>query len=225
MNFSSTHLVGASPARDCHFYSRATSTGSGRAGLAPTQLQVLQKLLGLFTLLFIVNTAQAVEFSDVQAAKSTMIFGYKQMNVPLSGKFAKFNIVANFDPAKPAAAQAKINIDLSSIDTGNSDADEEVLGKLWFDTKQFPYGQFVAGSIKSLGGNRYEAQGKLTLKGKTLAVSAPFTFKQEGANGVFDGAFKMNRLDYAIGTGIWADIATVANEVSITFHFVASSKK
>ncbi|MGB8516344.1 MAG: YceI family protein [Gallionella sp.] len=183
------------------------------------------KSIFLGALITLASGAQAVEFSEVQAAKSTMIFGYKQMNVPLSGKFAKFNIVANFDPAKPASAQAKISIDLSSIDTGNSDADEEVMGKLWFDTKQFPNGQFVSSSIKSLGGNRYEAQGKLSIKGKSLDVTAPFTFKQEGANGIFDGAFKMNRLDYAIGTGIWADIATVANEVSLTFHFVASSKK
>lgn len=183
------------------------------------------KFIFICVLISIASNAQAVEFSDVQAAKSTMIFGYKQMSVPLSGKFTKFNIAANFDPAKPALALAKISIDLSSIDTGNSDADDEVLGKLWFDTKQFPNAQFVSSSIKSLGCNHYEAQGKLSIKGKSLDVVAPFTFKQEGANGVFDGALKMNRLDYAIGTGIWADIATVANEVSITFHFVASSKK
>lgn len=176
-------------------------------------------------ILLAASSAHALEFSEVQAAKSSMVFGYKQMNVPLSGKFAKFAIQAHFDPSKPAAAQAKIDIDLSSIDTGNSDADEEVLGKLWFNTKLYPTGQFVSSSIKALGGDRYEAIGKLSIKGKSLDVSAPFTFKQDGANAIFDGSFKMNRLDYGVGEGLWADIATVANEVSITFHFVASSKK
>lgn len=176
-------------------------------------------------ILLAASSAHALEFSEVQAAKSSMVFGYKQMNVPLSGKFAKFAIKAHFDPSKPAAAQAKIDIDLSSIDTGNSDADEEVLGKLWFNTKLYPTGQFVSSSIKALGGDRYEATGKLSIKGKSLDVSAPFTFKQDGANAIFDGSFKMNRLDYGVGEGLWADIATVANEVSITFHFVASSKK
>jgi polyisoprenoid-binding protein YceI len=178
----------------------------------------------LAAVLSISSSAHALEFSEVQTAKSSMVFGYKQMNVPLSGKFAKFSIQAHFDPNKPAAAQAKIDIDLSSIDTGNSEADEEVMGKLWFNTRQFPTGQFVSSSVKALGGNRYEAQGKLTIKGKTLDVSAPFTLKQEGQTAIFDGAFKLNRLDYDIGTGIWADVATVANEVSITFHFVARSK-
>jgi polyisoprenoid-binding protein YceI len=153
-----------------------------------------------------------------------MLFGYKQMNVPLTGSFAKFNIAARFDPAKPATGLAKIDIDLSSIDTGNSDADEEVLGKLWFDTKRYPQAHFVADSIKALGGDRFQAQGKLTIKGKTMDVSAPFTVKQQGDVANFDGVLTIKRLDYAIGEGLWADLSTVANEVSITFHFVASSK-
>lgn len=179
----------------------------------------------LLTLLFCaINTAQAVEFSRVQSEKSSVLFGYKQMNVPLSGKFSRFSITAHFDPAHPAAAQARIDIDLSSIDTGNSEADEEVAGKLWFDSKHFPSGQFVASSITALDGNRYEARGKLTLKGKTLEVSAPFTIRQQGKEALFDGSFKLNRLDYAIGVGEWTDVSTVANEVVITFHFVASSQ-
>lgn len=168
--------------------------------------------------------AHAAEFSEVHLANSNIGFGYKQMNVPLKGAFAKFNITAHFDPTKPASGSAKIDIYLPSIDTGNSDADEEVLGKLWFDTQQYPQAHFTTSTIESLGGERYLALGKLTIKGKTLAVSAPFTFKQQGNTATFDGALTLNRLDYAIGVGLWADIATVANEVSINFHFVASSK-
>lgn len=169
-------------------------------------------------------SAHALEFSAVQMSKSKVAFGYKQMNVPLNGAFARFNIAARFDPAKPAAGLASIDIDLASIDTGNSDADEEVLGKLWFDTKQYPQAHFVSTGIQALGGERYQALGKLTIKGKTLDVTAPFTFKQQDNTASFDGALTIKRLDYAIGTGLWADLSTVANEVSISFHFVASSK-
>ena len=179
----------------------------------------------LLALLLVASPVHAQEFNEVQTAKSSIVFGYRQMNVPLTGTFSKFVIQAHFDPGKPAAAQVRIDIDLSSIDTGNSDADEEMPGKLWFNTQQFPTGQFVSSNIKALGGGRYEAQGKLTIKGKTLDVIAPFTFRQEGANAIFDGSFKLKRLDYAVGEGLWADIATIANEVNITFHFVASSKK
>jgi polyisoprenoid-binding protein YceI len=168
--------------------------------------------------------AHALEFNDVKTAQSSVAFGYKQMGVPLTGSFAKFAITANFDPAKPQTAAAKIDIALASIDTGNDDANDEVKDKAWFNTAQFPNAQFVVSSIKALGGNRFEARGKLTIKGKTLDVVAPFTFAQTGLLGIFDGALQINRLDYTIGTGLWADVSTVANEVSIKFHFVASSK-
>lgn len=164
--------------------------------------------------------AQAVEFNQFQVGKSTLTFAYKQMGVPLEGKFRKFVARLAFDPARTNTAQAVLEADLASIDTGSSEGDDEVAGKLWFNTKAYPVAQFVSSGVKSLGGNRYEVLGKLTIKGRSLDVSAPLTFRQEGAVGVFDGAFTLKRLDYAIGEGLWADVGTVANEVQIVFHIV-----
>lgn len=166
---------------------------------------------------------RAAEFNQVQADKSTVTFAYKQMGVPSEGKFRKFAAAVAFDPAGPAAASAQLDIDLASIDTGSKEGDEEVAGKLWFNTKSHPQARFVSSAVKALGGNRYEVAGKLTLKGRTQEVSAPFTYRQEGAAAVFDGGFVLKRLDYAIGEGIWADVGTVANEVRITFHVVANA--
>lgn len=172
--------------------------------------------------------AVALEFGQVQANESAMGFGYTQMGVPLEGKFNKFAAQLSFDPAKLHKAQAKIDIDLASIDTGSDEANDEVAGKLWFDTKAHPTASFVSTGIKSLGGNRYEASGKLSIKGRTQDVKAPVTFLSTGNKGLFDGAFTIKRLDYAIGEGEWADVGTVANEIQIKFHLVvnaASSKK
>lgn len=180
----------------------------------------------LFPLLLIVGaicSAQATEFNQVQANKSTLTFAYKQMGVPLEGKFGKFAVQIAFDPAKINTAQARLEVNLASIDTGSSEGDDEVTGKLWFNTKAYPAAQFVSSGVKALGGNRYEALGKLTIKGRSLDVFAPFTFRQEGAVGVFDGAFTLKRLDYAIGEGLWADVGTVANEVRILFHIVTNA--
>lgn len=165
----------------------------------------------------------AVEFNRVQTNKSILAFAYKQMGVPMEGKFQKFSARIAFDPAKISTAQAQIEVDLASIDTGFSEGDDEVLGKQWFNAKVYPAAQFVSTGVKVLGGNRYEVFGKLTLKGKSQDVSAPFTFKPEGASAVFDGAFTLKRLDYAIGEGAWADVSAVANEVQIKFHIVADA--
>ncbi len=169
------------------------------------------------------STAQAVEFRQVQTNDSSVTFFYKQMNVPLDGKFNKFAAQITFDPAKLAKAQAKIDIDIASIDTGSADANDEVAGKLWFNAKAFPTASFVSSGIKSLGGNRYEASGKLSIKGRTLDVVTPVTFQSNGSRGAFDGTFSIKRLDYAIGEGEWADVSTVANEIQIKFHIVVNA--
>lgn len=167
--------------------------------------------------------ALAIEFGQVQADKSTLTFAYKQMGVPSDGKFRKFSAAIAFDPAKPDAASARIDIDMAGFDAGSKEANDEVIGKPWFNTKAFPAARFVSTGIKPLGGDRYEVAGKLTIKDKTLPINAPFTFKQEGAVGVFDGSLTIKRLDYAIGTGAWADVGTVADEVRIVFHVVAAA--
>jgi polyisoprenoid-binding protein YceI len=181
------------------------------------------KYLALMGLFLIASGADAIQFNQMLSDKSSISFSYKQMNVPLDGKFKKFVAQIDFDPAKPEAAQAKFDIDLASIDTGSSDGDEEVAGKDWFNAKAFPTAKFVSTGVKSLGANRFEVQGKLTIKGKTLPVSAPFTFKPDAAVAMFDGSLTIKRLDYAIGEGEWADVSTVANEVQIKFHIVGAS--
>ena len=180
-------------------------------------------LMPLLLLAGAVSSAHAAEFNQVQPDKSTLTFAYRQMGVPMEGRFRKFAARIAFDPSRLSTAQAQIEVNPADIDTGLSDADAEVLGKLWFNAKAFPTAQFVATGVKALGGNRYEALGKLTLKGKSQDVSAIFTFKPEGAIGVFDGAFTMKRLDYAIGEGEWTDVSAVANEVQIKFHIVANA--
>lgn len=166
--------------------------------------------------------AQAVEYAAVQAEKTQVAFTYRQMNVPVDGKFRKVDAAIAFDPTKPQAARASLEIDLASIDAGSQEANDEVASKLWFNTKAFPKATFVSSGVKALGNNRFEVSGKLTIKGRTQEATAPFTFKQEGANGVFDGAFTLKRADFAIGEGMWADFGTVANEIQIKFHVVAA---
>ena len=99
---------------------------------------------------------------------------------------------------------------------------EKGFGKQWFNVKAFPTAKFVSTGVKALGGNRFEALGKMTIKGQTRDVVAPFTFKQDGNNGVFDGGFVLKRMDYNIGEGPWADVSAVANEIEIKFHVVAA---
>lgn len=185
----------------------------------------MKRLTLTATLLVAATAAGAAEYGTVLADKSTLTFTSKQMGVPVDGKFKKFATTLAFDPAKPAAASAKLELDLASIDAGSPDANGEVVGKPWFNLKVFPTATFVSSSVKPLGGDKFELAGKLTIKGKTQDLVAPVTFRQEAGNGVFDGTFTLKRLDFAIGEGAWSDVSTVANEVHIKFHIVAAPRK
>lgn len=181
--------------------------------------------LALFSLLALAATgAHGVEYGPLQAEKSSIAFTSKQMGVAVDGRFRKFAAAIDFDPARPTAASARIDIDLNSIDAGSKDADDEVVGKPWFNVKAFPTASFVSSGVKALGGERFEATGKVSIKGRTQDAVLPFTVRHDGGSATFDGAFTIKRLDFAIGEGAWADVGTVANEVHIRFRLVAGKK-
>jgi len=168
--------------------------------------------------------ANAVEYRTVLPAQSAITFEFRQMGVPVAGGFKRFTTQMVFDPAKPEAASARIEIDLASIDAGSVEADDESAGKLWFNRSAYPKAQFISSQIRALGNNRYEMRGTLTLKGKSRDMIVPVTFTPGKNAASFDGAFILKRLEFGIGEGMWADVATVANEVQVKFRIAASGK-
>ena len=166
----------------------------------------------------------AVEYRTVLPQQSTIRFEFRQMGVPVAGGFKRFTTQMAFDPAKPEAASARIEIDLASIDAGSVEADEESAGKLWFNRSVYPKAQFVSSQVRPLGNNRYEMRGTLTLKGKSRELVVPVTYTPGKGAASFDGAFILKRLEFGIGEGMWADVATVANEVQVKFRIAASGK-
>lgn len=170
------------------------------------------------------SAASAVEYRTVLPRQSSIGFEFRQMGVPVSGWFKRFVTMMAFDPAHPEAAHAQIEIDLASIDAGSSEADDESAGRLWFNRSVFPKALFVSSQIRALGNNRFEMRGTLTLKGKARELVVPVRFKPGKGFASFDGAFVLKRLDFGIGEGMWADVATVANEVQVRFNIAVSGK-
>ena len=178
----------------------------------------------VFTLMAVLAApmAHAVEYATVLPKQSRIDFEFRQMGVPVKGGFRRFTVQMAFDPARPEAARATIEIDLASIDAGSREADEESAGKLWFNRSAYPQARFVSSDVRALGGNRYELRGALTLKGRTRALAIPVVYTPGKTHATFDGSFVLKRLDFGIGEGMWADVATVANEVPVKFRIAAT---
>lgn len=168
---------------------------------------------------------QAEPVQAIDPARSEVTFVARQMGVPAEGRFGRFSAQVTFDPARLAAARAQIEIELASIDTGVTEVDTEVQRRAWFDTAQFPTARFVSSAVKPLGTGRYEVTGKLTIKGRTRDIAAPFTVTQLNGATVFEGAFTLKRLEYGIGEGVWADTETVADEVQIRFKLTGTDRR
>jgi len=211
----------------CHFVSmcRAALVGANSfarnllSGRINSPLPLLRIKHLLVASLLTALPASGAEFTVLHPQQSSITFVSRQMGVPVEGSFRKFTARIAVDPARPETGTARIDIDLASIDTGIVEADEEVAGKKWFDTQNHPIASFTSSGVGQSGKGRYEALGKLTIKGKSLGIKAPFTLKQNADTLVIDGVFPLKRLDYGIGTGIWSDTDTVADEVQIRFHF------
>lgn len=158
----------------------------------------------------------------LQAAGSSITFVYKQMNVPLDGRFKKFSGKFNFDAAKPETSSIDMTVDVASF-SSNEDADPEVVKPTWLDAAGHPQARFTSKSIKALGNGRYQAAGTLNIKGISRDVVVPFDFKEQGANATVDGQFTLKRGDYKVGEGEWSAFDIVANDVSVKFHLLVSS--
>jgi polyisoprenoid-binding protein YceI len=164
--------------------------------------------------IFIFAAASHAIAQSANGEKIKIDFVSKQMGVPVEGSFAKAVANVNFDKANAAASKAEIEIDLASIDTGSDEANTEVKREGWFNVKKFPTAKFVSTAVKDMGGGRYEAVGKLTIKGKTTDIMAPFQIKTAS---LAEGKFIIKRSQFGIGEGVWADPDTVADEVEVKF--------
>lgn len=179
---------------------------------------MIRTLLLALALAVAAAPAAAAPLTSLDAASSRIDFGYTQMGVKLDGRFATFGGTASFDPARPQAGKASIEVRLASVDTGLAEADAELAGKDWFHTAAHPLARFESTAVKALGGNRYQVDGRLTIKGRSRAVSAPFTYTAVAGGGLFEGAFTLHRADYGIGEGVWRDFSVVANDIKVRFR-------
>lgn len=170
-------------------------------------------------------SAHAVTYQAVQPDKSSVTFAYKQMGVNMAGKFRKFGAQLQFDPAKPELAKASVEVDLASVDAGSKDADQELVGKSWFNTGAFPKASFASRQIRLVSPGEYEVTGTLTIKGQAREVKFPLKLTAQGTQGVFAGGFTIKRGDFAIGEGMWSKFDVVANDVQVNFQLAAQAGK
>lgn len=176
----------------------------------------------LSSLLFIALLAcapalHAAEWSAA-AAQSTLGFAGTAEGMAFEGQFKQFTPNIRFDPADLPSSRFDVEIALTSADTANQDRDQTLQGEDFFATKRFATARYVATVFRDLGNGRFAADGTLSLRGVEKPVTLEFSWAAEGEDATLDGTAMVNRLDFQIGAGDWADASTISHEISVKTH-------
>ncbi len=157
----------------------------------------------------------------VQAAGSTLVFATKYDGEVFTGSFPAFTTKLRFDPAHLATSRLEVAIPLAGAKTGNDDRDGTLRGSDFFDVAKFAQARYTASTFRSLGDNRYAADGVLELRGVRKPVTLSFTWTP-GKAPVLAGKATVRRLDFGVGGGDWADTSLIPDEVAISTRVVFS---
>ncbi len=151
----------------------------------------------------------------LDAERSSLAIRATQGTEAFEGRFQRFTADIRFDPANLDQCRVVVTIDPTSLDTGSRDRDEIVPSAPWFDASRFPVARFEATRFTALGGDRYEAQGTLSIKGMTRTVTLPFTLAIAGDTAEMRGELTLDRTDYGLGEGDFADPSLVGHDVAV----------
>lgn len=174
--------------------------------------------VALFTAALLLS-APSFAADYVQAQGSSLNFTGKYQGAAFNGRFPKFVTKLSFDPAQLHTAKLDVSIPLASASTGNASYDGELRGAAFFNVGKFPQARYMATKFRALGGNRYAADGTLSLRGVSKPVTLTFTWTP-GPQPVLAGRASVSRLAFNVGGGQWADTKLLPDAIAISTRVV-----
>ena len=166
----------------------------------------------LSTLLLAAAPAFAADY--VQAPRAALAFAGKYQGKVFTGTFPGFRTTMRFDPQDLANARLDVAIPIATASTGNRDYDGEMRGKAFLDAAGFPQARYTATTFRALGGDRYAADGSLTLRGIAKPVTLEFTWTP-GPRPLLVGKATVHRLRFDVGGGDWADTKLLPDAIAV----------
>jgi polyisoprenoid-binding protein YceI len=162
----------------------------------------------------------------VDAAKSSLTFAVKASGQTVIGKFPGFGALIVFAPNDLAHSSAKITMDMTGVKSGDAQRDAMLPQPDWFNVLDFPQSVFQTTSFVWKGGNKYIANGVLTMKGVRKPVALPFTLDIKGDTAVMKGETILKRLDFGVGKGPdFTDETKVSFSVKVMVNVTARRAK
>ena len=157
----------------------------------------------------------------VQTTGSEILFEYASDGSPKNGVFTGFSGSGQFDAENLAGARLDLKIETSSIDLYDILASAFAQSAEWFDSKNHPYVIYRLISLTPIEGNRYQAKGQLTIRGKERPITSEIDLSVRDGTASAKGSLVIVRADYLLGVGPSAAFVEVSPEVTVQFDLRA----
>ncbi|MCB1560315.1 MAG: YceI family protein [Xanthomonadales bacterium] len=175
----------------------------------------MRHVLSFILLMFLNGLSQAAHWK--QQDDSTLGFSGSAQGEAFDGQFKQFTADIRFGPEDIGNARFDVRIRLDSVDSANSERDDTLRSADFFNVAAKPEARYVAEDFERSDGG-FIANGKLTLNGKTADVPLRFQFKVSDSSATLDGEATLNRLDFNVGGGDWADPSMIDTAVTVSTH-------
>ena len=186
-------------------------------------LKIMKKIIAVAVSLFISIILVNHAFSQDTTNNGVVVHKDPRIELLMS-KQAQINEETSRDSRKTGKGYR-----LLVISTNNRDVDSLMKGPNFLDVLKFREARFTSTRVTARGGDRYEAQGKLTIRDVTRDVVLPFSLAivddpaQPGrVRATARGRLALKRLDFGVGRNEWASTGQVSNEVTVDLTVVAS---
>lgn len=133
-------------------------------------------------------------------ARSVITFEIKNLGINTGGSFSGLAAKAHFVPANLSTSTIEASIDVATINTGNTGKDEHLRSEDFFDATRYPKISLKSIAFKHKSGNNYTGTFTLNIKDKSKQIEMPFTYLEKENTVEFKGTFKINRLDFGVGS-------------------------
>lgn len=159
---------------------------------------------------------------SVDYGKSRLAFDAFQTGNKFEGHFERFDARIVFDPADLSGASIDVDIDISSVKTGDRQRDVALPGKEWFDAKAYPAAKFVSTEVEVTASGEYVAHGTLTIREVTKEIDLPFSLAIDGSEAHAVGEVEFLRTDFGVGQGEFATDEWVGFGVTVKVDITAT---
>ena len=188
----------------------------------------MKKTLLMIVLSFLIlicagNAIAAPEKWDIDKAHSGVYFDIRHTYATVRGLFEEYAGTVQFDPENLNVSSVEFEVETKSVNSGIPNRDNHLRSDEFFAVKDFPVMTFKSSAVKPKEDNQYMLEGILTIKGVSMKISVPMVYFGMRENPLkkgqqvagFEARFSINRLDFKVGTGKYAQMGVIGKNVDI----------